>query len=239
MDKKEKLWMSVILASGIALSGLCGGYFYYLSKTKTNFVTVKGLAELNVKADLGIWNLKYTVLGNDLSVAQNKMEKQQKLIVSFLQNKGFSSQEISIKRTETNDIKANPYRSDNSSSERYILTQNIQVTSSNVDLLDTTINSTGELIAKGILFNDDYTPVSYLFTKINEVKPQMLKQATENAKLAAEEFAKSSGSSVGKIHKANQGVFSILPRYQTYNANEMNSIEKKVRVVSTIEYFLE
>ena len=97
------------------------------------------------------------------------------------------------------------------------------------------------LIAKGIIFDGssyDY-PVSYIFTKLNEIKPQMLEEATKNAKEAAFEFAKSSGSKVGKIRHANQGVFSILPREQISGSFESQQIEKTVRVVSTIEYWLE
>ena len=239
MEHKSKILSACILALGIALSGLFGGYFYYISKSQSNFVTVKGLAEMDIKADLGVWNIKYVVLGNNLSQAQQTMQNQEKTIVKFLQTQGFSREEISIKRTETNDVMANPYRNNDSETNRYILTQTIQVTSSNVELIDKALNSTGELIAQGIVFNNDYAPVSYIFTKINDIKPQMLQQATQNAELAANEFAKSSGSKVGKIHRANQGIFSILPRYQTHNNNEMSSIEKKARAVSTVEYYLE
>ena len=134
---------------------------------------------------------------------------------------------------------ANPYRTD-TPTNRYILSQNIEVSSNNVDLVDKAINSTGTLIAKGIVLdNNSYSPVAYIFTKINEIKPQMLEDATRNAAAAAAEFAKSSNSKVGKIRQATQGVFSILPRRETASSVEMNSIEKKVRVVSTIEYYLD
>ena len=107
-------------------------------------------------------------------------------------------------------------------------------------MIEKAVNSTSSLIAKGIVFDsNNYNPVSYIFTKINDIKPQMLEEATKNAEAAANEFAKSSNTKVGKIRKANQGVFSILPREQTANAMEMNSIEKKVRVVSTVEYYLD
>ena len=78
---------------------------------------------------------------------------------------------------------------------------------------------------------------NYFFTKLNEVKPQMLKSATENARQAAAEFARNSNSKVGKIRNANQGVFTILPRDDP-NAYEPAQINKKVRVVSTVDYFL-
>jgi len=240
MSDVVKLVSSVVLALGIAVGGFFPGYYYYQSRMESNFVTVKGLAEMDVRADLGVWDIKYVVTGNDLATAQAEMEAQQKIILSFLKNLGFEDAEVAVKRTETNDLMANPYRNESVGSARYILTQSVQVTSQNVDLVEKAINSTGSLISKGIVFDsNNYNPVSYIFTKINDIKPQMLEEATKNAEAAANEFAKSSGTKVGKIRKANQGVFSILPREQTANAMEMNSIEKKVRVVSTVEYYLD
>lgn len=240
MSDTYKLVSSVVLAAGIAVGGFFPGYYYYHSKMDANFVTVKGLAEMDVRADLGVWDIKYVVTGNDLPAAQAEMVKQKGIILSFLKDSGFSEGEISVKRTETNDLMANPYRSDALNNSRYILTQSIQVSSKNVDLVDAAVNSSGNLISKGIVFDsNNYNPVSYIFTKINDIKPQMLESATKNAEAAANEFAKSSKTKVGKIRKANQGVFSILPRQQTASAMEMNSIEKKVRVVSTVEYYLD
>ena len=240
MSDVIKLVSSVVLATGIAVGGFFPGYYYYQSKMGSNFVTVKGLAEMDVRADLGVWDIKYVVTGNDLATAQSEMEAQQKIILSFLKNLGFEDTEIAVKRTETNDLMANPYRNESIGATRYILTQSIQLTSKNVDLVEKAVNSTSSLIAKGIVFDsNNYNPVSYIFTKINDIKPQMLEEATKNAAAAANEFAKSSNTKVGKIRKANQGVFSILPREQTANAMEMNSIEKKVRVVSTVEYYLD
>ena len=240
MSDKCKMLCSLMLSIGIALGGFFPGYYYYRAKSDANFVTVKGLAEMDVKADLGVWDIKYVVTGNDLAVSQSKMTAQQEIITSFLKKLGFNDNEIIAQRTETNDLMANPYRSDSQNSFRYILTQSIQVKSTDVDLIEKAVNSTGILISKGIVFdNNSYMPVSYIFTKINDIKPQMLEAATKNAMAAANEFAKSSNTKVGKIRKANQGVFSILPREQTANATEMNRIEKKVRVVSTIEYYLD
>lgn len=229
-----------ILAVGLFLAGFFPGYFYYQSKMNTNFVNVKGLAEMNVKADLAVWDLKFVVTNDNLQPAQNEVARQLKQIVAFLKDQGFSDNEIMQGRLETNDLMTNPYRDRNFAS-RYILSQNVKVRSANVDLVAKALNASGELVAKGIVFDSQNygSPVSYIFTKLNEIKPQMLEEATKNAQAAAAEFAKSSNSRVGGIHRANQGVFSILPREQTANAQEMNQIDKMVRVVSTIEYYLD
>ena len=237
---KIKKISALILALGIGLGGFFPGYFYYRAKMDSNFVTVKGLSEMNVRADLAVWDLKFVVTGNDLKSAQTQMSNQLGIITGFLKNMGFKTEEISIGRIETNDLMANPYRNNEANSVRYILTQSVQVRSTNVNNVEKALNSTAFLISQGIVFDSQSygSPVSYIFTKLNDIKPQMLEEATKNAQAAAAEFAKSSDSNVGSIRTANQGVFSILPRDQTAQAQELTQIEKKVRVVVTVQYYL-
>lgn len=239
--KTGSILSSLILALGISAGGFFPGYYYYLSKTNNNFVVVKGLAEMNVRADLAFWKLKFVTTGNDLTAAGEKIAAQAAEIAAFLKNAGFDESEINIERIETNDLLANPYRSQNvGESARFILTQSITVKSNKVDLVAQTLPQTNQLIAKGIIFDNSYgDSVSYTFTKLNEIKPQMLKNATINAKKAADEFALNAGSKVGKIRHANQGVFSILPAEQTAGSYESQQIEKTIRVVATVEYWLD
>ena len=132
---------------------------------------------------------------------------------------------------------ANPYRDNTAAStSRFILKQDINVRTDNVDTVAAATSQTGDLIAQDIVLENQ--SATYFFTKLNTVKPQMLKEATENARQAAYEFAQNSGSKVGKIHTANQGVFSVQSRDDP-NAYEPTQINKKVRVVATIDYFLE
>lgn len=236
----HKVLASFILALGIALGGFFPGYYYYKTQITNNTVTVKGLAEKDVTADLAIWKLKFVVTANDLQVAQQQIAAQAVTIKDFLKTQGFSEEEITPERTETNDLMANPYRANEVNSSRFILTQSILVKTNKVNLVEQTIPQTDKLIAQGIVFdNNDGYSISYIFTKLNDVKPQMLAEATQNAKKAATEFAKNAGSKVGKIRRANQGVFSILPREQTATSYEAQQINKTVRVVSTVEYWLD
>lgn len=232
---------ALILALGIALGGFFPGYYYYKAKINFNTVSVKGLAEKDVVSDLAVWEMKFVSTGNDLSATQKEMERQAALIMEFLAGKGFTADEIDGGRLETNDLMANPWRGNEAIASRFILSQTITVRSGKVELVAQSLAQTGDLISKGVVFDSQNSgyPVSYIFTKLNEIKPQMLEEATQNARNAALEFAKSSHSKVGKIHQANQGVFSILPRDDTANAIASQQINKKVRVVSTVEYFLE
>ena len=239
MDKTK--FSCAILALGIALGGFFPGYYYYISQRDNRTVTVKGLAEMNVKADLAIWKIKFKTTGNDLSALQQKMASDAQVIQNYLLKSGFRANEVITCRMNTNDLMANQYRDAKAEDSRYILDQTITLRSENVDAVDLAVQGIGSLVANGIIFETpDYSsPVSYLFTGLNMIKPQMLEQATQNAKQAADEFAKSSGSLVGKIKTANQGVFSILPREQIPGANESDQIEKTIRVVSTIVYYLD
>lgn len=237
----SKVLSSVVLAAGLAAAGFFPGYYYYQSKFNYNTVSVKGLSEMDVRADLAVWDLKFVVTGSDIVAAQQEISAKAGLIKDFLLKQGFQENEINLGRIDTNDLMANPYRNNELSGARYILNQTVSVRSQDVDLVEKSIGKTSELIRAGIIFDSQSygSPVSYIFTKLNEIKPQMLEEATKNAEVSAQEFAKSSGSKVGKIRRASQGVFSILPREQTAQASEMTQINKKVRVVSTVEYWLD
>ena len=175
-----------LLALGVVLGGFFPGYYYYHAKMDANTVVVKGLAEMNVKADLAVWNIKFVVTGNDVVKAQQEMAAQTVVVKNFLLKNRIAEDEINVGLLETTDRMADMYNSGNDNNVRFILTQNMTVKSSDVDKIAATLNKSGELVAKGIIFSRSYDyPVSYLFTKLNEIKPEMLALATENAREAA------------------------------------------------------
>lgn len=228
-----------ILAGGIALGGFFPGYYYYKTNFDMRTVTVKGLAEKDVRADLAVWNIRFQSADNTLSTAKADIENQEKTIIAFLKKEGFQPQEIILQGLTMQDAYADSYRDRNSISARYTLNQTITVRTLQVDLVNVTYPKIGDLVSQGVSFNSYGNGVSYLFTRLNQIKPEMLKQATQNARQAADEFAQNSHSKVGKIRSANQGVFSILPREEIPDQSEREQINKKVRVVSTVEYYLD
>ena len=231
---------AAILAIGLLLLGVMIRNGINDVKDKERIVTVKGLAEMEVPADKVTWPLMYKDIGNDLSALYTNIEKKNRAIVSFLKSNGIKDEEISMTPPEIIDMKAERYANDNVN-YRYNATSVITVTSRNIDNVRKLMSEQTELLKQGIAISGgDYRyNVSYEFTGLNDIKPQMLEEATKNATAAAQEFAKSSDSKVGKIRRAQQGVFSILPREQTANAQESAQIDKKVRVVSTVEFWLE
>lgn len=224
---------AIILAIGIIMLGVMIKNGINDFKDKERIVSVKGLAELEVPADKVIWPLMFKDLGNDPAVLYTNMNQKTQAIVKFLTSKGIAKEEISIAPPEVIDMEAERYNSNNPT-YRYNATSVITVTSKNVEKVRQLMSQQGELLQQGIaITGGDYRyNVSYEFTGLNEVKPQMIEEATKNARASAEKFAKDSESRLGKIRNASQGQFSIEDR----DAN--TPYIKKVRVVTTVNYYL-
>ena len=224
---------AVILAIGMVLLGLMIRGGINDVKDKERIVTVKGLAEMEVPADKVTWPLMYKDIGNDLPALYMNMEKKNQAIVSFLKSNGITDEEISVAPSEIIDMKAERYSNENVT-YRYNATSVITVTSRNVDKVHKLISEQTELLKQGIaITGGDYRyNVSYEFTGLNDIKPQMIEEATKNARAAGEKFAKDSDSKLGKIRNASQGQFSISDR------DGNTPYIKSVRVVTTVTYYL-
>lgn len=225
---------AALIALGMLLAGLSikQGIGNFADKDRN--INVKGLAEMEVPANEVTWPLVYKSLGNDLQVLYDNIKKSNETIKTFLKEKGIEEKEISINAPEIIDLKAERY-SNQETQYRYNVTSVIIVTSDKVDLIRTLISEQGELLKRGIAITaGDYrNQIQYKYTDLNKIKPQMIEEATKNARKAAEKFAEDSESKLGKIKKAYQGQFSITDR----DANTPHI--KKIRVVTTIDYSLE
>ena len=237
--QKSTIITGALIAGGLALGGFFPGYYFYKTNFDMRTVKVKGLAEKDVKADLAVWNIRFQSADNVLTIAKKDIENQEKTIKEFLLGAGFTDSEIIIQGLNMQDAYADSHRDRNSIPARYTLNQTLTVRTNKVDLVSSTYPQIGDLVSKGVTFNSYGNGVSYLFTELNSIKPKMLKEATQNARQAADEFAHNSNSKVGKIRSANQGVFSILAREEIPDQSEREQVNKKVRVVSTVEYYLE
>ncbi|HCT94116.1 MAG TPA: hypothetical protein DIC44_04805 [Rikenellaceae bacterium] len=202
-------------------------------KSYDRVVTVKGLAEVEVPANKVIWPVVYKEIGNDLSVLYNAINQKNKIIIDYLKSKGLDESEISVAAPQIIDMNAERYQSQ-PSSYRYNITSILTVTSDKVPLVMNIISTQSELLNKGVaLTAGEYQYMTqYFYTGLNDIKPQMIEEATSNARASAEKFARDSGSKLGKIKRANQGQFTISDR----DANTPHI--KTIRVVSTIDYML-
>ena len=212
---------------------LAGAAIHY--KEYERSVTVKGLSERELPADIVIWPIVFTEAGNDLGGLYASIEASTKKIKDFLVAKGIDSSEINASTPSITDKLAQQYNNNITKAEfRYTAVQTVTVYSSKVDLVRKVMTELAELGKQGIAFTggDYQNQNEYIFTGLNKIKPEMIQEATTKAREVALKFAEDSNSKLGKIKQASQGQFEINPR------DKNNPHIKKIRVVSTVEYYL-
>lgn len=234
----EKLIPAAVFGGLLALGLTVGGWFIgqgvVNARVGDRSVSVRGLAERDVKADLAILPLRFTVSGEVLSDVQARIDNDLAIVRRFLAQQGYPDSAVTLGRLEVSDTQAQAY-GNTDGRPRFILSQTVIVRTNDVDRVQATSRAMNDLVRQGVLLQD-YTGPSYVFTKLNDVRPAMIAEATASARTGAEQFAKDSGTAVGSIREASQGYFEILPRDQT--GDESQSPDKKVRVVTTISYRL-
>lgn len=231
---------AALLAAGIALGGWFAGDALVRGRAAERFVTVKGVAEREVQADLALWPMQFVVAEDDLTRAQMRLAEDARRVNAFLAKHGIDPAQIQLQDLSVTDTQANRWGGQ-PAARRYIISQTIMVRSTEPEVVFKASQAVGELVNAGVVLQSEGPWAggpTYLFTRLNELKPEMIAEATANAREAAEQFAKDSGSQLGGIRRANQGLFVILPRDQAPGVQEERQRTKIVRVVSTIEYLL-
>mgnify|MGYP000907522213 FL=1 len=231
---KPALVLGAFIGLGMMLAGWILGSSALKIKQYERIVSVKGLSEREVKADVAVWPIRFSSASQDLAQLYDSMEIQTRQIQAFLKDQGFSAQEITTAAPVTTDKYAQQYGGDANVALRYTAHQTITVYTHRIDAVRAAQSRLVALGKKGIAFGGDDSGqrTEYLFTKLNAIKPAMIEQATQNARSVAEKFAADSKSRLGKIKAANQGLFSIEDR------DSNTPYLKKVRVVSTVDYYL-
>ncbi|MCI9608440.1 MAG: SIMPL domain-containing protein [Muribaculaceae bacterium] len=231
--KSTNIIASAVLAVGLLALGLCVKSGLNSFTDRQRVVDVKGLAEREVNANLVTWPIMFKEVGNDLPAVYRRVTDTNNQIVEFLTSNGLTKEEISIGAPTVQDLQTDRYNT-NPLPYNYAVTSVVTVSSSKVKEVHSLINRQGELFSKGIAIISDYsTRITYDFTDLNSIKPEMIAEATQNAREAAKKFADDSDSRLGKIKTARQGQFSIEDRDAT------TPYIKKVRVVTSLTYFLE
>lgn len=233
---------TILIAALVLLLPLIGGSLVrdglrdFQGKNRT--VSVRGLAEKEVTADLAAWPFIISSTNNDLSAAQNELERQEKALRTYLSAAALDESDISVLRYEAQDLLAQQYRPEGVERGRYVLTKTLLLRSKNVDAVQKASQGMDALVKQGVALGGGSQP-AYLFTLLNDVKPAMIKEATHNAYEAAMQFAHDSGARVGGIVNASQGVFSIAGRDEIDAVSADAQLHKKLRVVTSVTYRLE
>lgn len=232
---------ALVVGLGIAVAGWFVGHGFMEGRSAARFVTVKGVSERDVSADIAFWPIRFVATSNDLGQAQASIRKSYDAVIAFLEAHGIDPSLAEVQDMRVTDRMAE-YRSDPQQT-RYVINETVMVRSEDPATVDKASQAVGKLIDAGVVLSSmggyNGGQPTYLFTRLTDLKPDMIAEATANARRAAEQFAKDSGSRIGKIRRANQGVFQILARDRAQGISEAAQINKTVRVVSTIDYYLD
>lgn len=237
---------AIAVAGGIALAGIFVGLGVSQVRTSDRFVTVKGVSEREVRADVAIWPLHIIGADNDLAAAQSRMNRSLSGVKQFLARHSIDTTQVELTGFGVSDAQAQQYGGDRAPANRFIVRQTLVVRSAQPERVKAASERIGELAAIGVAvssgaggeYGGQGAGPTFLFTKLNDLKPAMIAEATARAREGAEQFARDSRSDIGGIRKANQGVFEIVGRDQAPGIMSEGQIAKTVRVVSTVEFFL-
>jgi hypothetical protein len=226
-----------LLALGIAIAGIAIAFSISSFKNFDHYVSVKGLAEKTVKSNDAIWQIRLNVADDDLSAVYKQVNDAQMKITNFLTLQGFKPAEIQLMSIDITDNAAQAYSgAGNKNVKRYSANSGVILHSALVDNVVTAQQKIGQLVQNGIVLSQ--SQVSYYFTQLNDVKPAMLDEATANAKKSAESFAHNANNALGKIRTASQGLVTIEDLAKE-NYGQNSSVMKNIRLVTSVEYFLQ
>jgi hypothetical protein len=237
MRDATRIVTALLLATGLAAAGWLAAQGMARLRTQDRFVTVKGSAERIVDADLVVWPLPHSVSGTDLADVQRRLDGNTATIRGFFTDAGFDAGEVAVSPPRLEDRWAYAY-GENRAPERYRYSTTVTLRTEKVPQALRALRRTGDLVARGVLIGGEGGEGAagggpqFDYTRLNAIKPALIAEATANARRSAEQFANDSGARLAGIRTANQGVVAIEDR----DAGSPHI--KKVRVVTTVEYFL-
>ena len=240
MDKELKKTLcspQIISIAIIAISLIISSLFVSCGlsniSNKTRKVCVRGLAEREVDADMAIWPVTFSLGSNDLFSLQKDISAKTNSVTQFLEECGLSKESYNVQDAAITDMATNMYSKEGEYQWKYIAKVTVLVRTFEIKKINLALSQSLKLLSKGVPISKDYeNRIQYIFTALNKIKPEMIAQATKNARAAAEQFARDSKSKLGKIKSANQGLFTIE------DAAPNLSERKKIRVVTMVEYIL-
>ena len=229
---------AVILGLALAIGMIGGGSMIgkglFAARASERVVTVKGLAEREIPANLAMWPIVFSTTGNDLVPVQATLDAASKKIFAFLEKRGFAPSDYTLSSPRVTDREAQGGRMRGEAGDRYVAEQTVTLRSGKIGAVKEAMQRSGELIREGVALVRSYEyNTTFLYTALDTIKPAMIAEATKDARKAAEQFARDSGSRVGAIRNAQQGYFDIADR------DPFSPEIKKIRVVTTVQYFLE
>lgn len=226
---KERFFPALVVALGIALSGL----FIYMGIHQFSYrdraVTVKGLSTRDVQADYVVWPLKFSVSGNDLTSLSAELNRVEQTARTFFVNKGFNNEELTLSNIEVENNWAGYY--EHRPEFHYTVSRSLIISTADVDRVIANQGCQAELLNQGVILQSYDWNTDYQYRGLSELKPEMIEEATKNARAVAQKFADDAQCRLGSIRNASQGQFSV-------EADNNQPWLMHVRVVTTVDYYL-
>lgn len=233
-DSTNRRWL--ISASIMALGLIAGGYLLgdglTRAKAADRSVTVRGLAERDVKADLATWTIAYSATAGDLATAQASVDRDSSAIRAFFKELGFPDDAIQPTGVNVSNFT-------NNGVQQFTVRQRMTLRTTDIARAERAVKRQFDLVRRGVVLEEG-SGIAYTFTKLNDIKPAMVAEATKDARSSAQQFAKDSATSVGGIKQATQGYFSVEARDGDSGGGwgVSDTPYKKVRVVTTVDFYL-
>jgi uncharacterized protein len=229
-----QLWFgsAAILSIGLVAGGYLLGNGLVRAKDADRSVTVRGLAEKDVTADLATWTISYSSTAENLGEAQGSVDRDTASIRAFFKELGFPDDAL-----EPTAVNVSSFS--NNGIPQFTVRQRMSLRTADIKRAQDAVRRQFELVRRGVVLEEG-SGMAYTFTKLNSVKPEMVAEATKDARAAAEQFANDSGTSVGGIKSATQGYFSVEARDGDSGGGwgASDTPFKKVRVVTTVDFYL-
>ncbi len=231
--------LGIALAVGMVLSSWIVSDTVKSVKLANQTIMVKGTAQKEIRSDIAVWTGRFTARDTDLVQAYSRLESDLGKVLDFLSRSGIPRGEIDVSAVTTMiQYRKTSQGYDTNEIEQYVLEQTVTVRSKETDLVGTLSRESTTLISDGVEFFS-FSP-EYYYSGIEDMKIQLLGEATQNARQRAEQLAVNSGGKVGPLRAASQGVFQITPLYSTdvedWGRYDTTTIEKAVKAVVTIQY---
>ena len=233
-DSVNRRWLASagVLAFGLIVGGYLLGNGLVRAREADRSVTVRGLAEREVTADLATWTLSYSSTAADLATAQANADHNSESIRAFFHELGFPADALQPTGVNVSQSTDNGVTS-------FTVRQRMTLRSTDIRRAQDAVKRQFELVRRGVVL-DEGSGMAFTFTKLNDIKPPMVAQATKDARASAEQFANDSGTSVGAIKSATQGYFEVTARDGDSGGGwgQSDTPYKKVRVVTTVDFSL-
>lgn len=233
-DATSRRWLASagVLAIGLIAGGYLLGNGLVRAKDADRSVTVRGLAEREVTADLATWTLAYSATAPDLATAQGSVDRDSEAIRAFFRELGFPADDLQPTGVNVSQFS-------DSGVQKFTVRQRMTLRSTDIKRAQSAVRRQFELVRRGVVLEEG-SGMAFTFTKLNAIKPPMIAAATKDARASAEQFAKDSGTSVGPIKSATQGYFEVQARDGDSGGGwgVSDTPYKKVRVVTTVDFYL-